>query len=131
MSDTGWRPWMTDGPTPTTEELASFLELVGQDGGYDQWNPGTEEGLAATAARLRELSAEVESLRVEMSTMHRTVVHECCVEKQEAEAQRDRLIAQIEDAREATEPGRVRDTDARLWAVAAEVRAEIEDRHGT
>ncbi len=53
------------------------------------------------------------------------------IELRKAEAQRDRLIAQIEDAREATEPGRVRDTDARLWAVAAEVRAEIEDRHGT
>ena len=33
-----------------------------------------------------QLKAEVERLRDEMSTMHRTVVHQCCEDKQKAEA---------------------------------------------
>lgn len=34
---------------------------------------------------LREACAEIDRLRAELATMHRSVVHECCVDKQEAE----------------------------------------------
>ena len=48
-------------------------------------------------ADLDEARAEVERLRDEMSTMHRTVVHQCCEDKQTAEAAIARLEARIHE----------------------------------
>ncbi len=85
------------------------------DGDADEWHERAE----AAEEQVADLTTEVIRLRTEMSTMHRSVVHECCVEKQEAEDHRRRLLAAI-------------DADAQLLfptfhtkQAAAEVRTEM------
>lgn len=45
---------------------------------------------------ISDLTAEVERLRDEMSTMHRTVVHDCCVQVQSERALADQLASHLE-----------------------------------
>lgn len=65
-----------------------------------QWNSETEAAWLATAnSELRSevlaLKQEVERLRDEMSTMHRTVVHDCCVQVQSERGEAERLRAEV------------------------------------
>lgn len=106
----------------------------------DSYGPGMPlqyEEAQAAAVRLRELSAEVERLRREVVAWKQTALEaEAECDKAEAEVERlrgwnARLIAAIGDPKAAVL--QLADFDMVLWEmnvldVAAEVRAEMEDR---
>ena len=60
---------------------------------HESWL-GTAELQIEAADAIQQRDAEVDRLRDEMSTMHRTVVHDCCVQVQSER----RLADQLADA---------------------------------
>lgn len=83
-----------------------------------QWNSETEAvWLAQANSELRSevlaLKQEIERLRAEMSTMHRTVVHDCCVQVQSE----CRLADQLADALKAVQHDRPSAHTDNVWAV--------------